>query len=196
MRLFKQKYILITVAALILCAGTYYFAIYNTVRSGVVNSHGLYMGFESSDHLYEFSDLVVTGSTNESFNDRIHITTTFLTGATQDFYTITDLTVDKVIKGDVQPKATIQVGEPISYEQTLIGKYKSTIEGYTELKQNSKYLLFLKKNDQGLYFVIGSEVGKYNIDNTDPSDKASKNESKQKIKRELNQNKHFKNINI
>lgn len=167
----KVNYTVITLTALILCAVTYYFTVFNSVKSTVIDSHALYRIFDSEDKIFNEADAVIVGSTNQDFDERTHISTTFpSTGAIQDFYTITNVQVDKILKGNFQINQSIQVGEPISYVQHLTGKSKVTREGYGELRKASKYLLFLKKNSQGLYFVMTAELGKYNVDNSDPDE--------------------------
>ncbi|MFC5649987.1 hypothetical protein ACFPYJ_12825 [Paenibacillus solisilvae] len=165
----KVNYTVIILAVLLLSAVTYYFTVYNSVNKTIIETHAFYKVFDSEETMFNQADAVIIGSTNQNFDDRKHVTTTFAsTGATQDFYTITNVQVDKILKGDVLINQTLQVGEPISYDQTLTGKSIITREGYKELKAGSKYLLFLKKNRQGLYFVMTAELGKYNVDNSDP----------------------------
>ncbi|MFB7816697.1 hypothetical protein ACFC0X_21280 [Paenibacillus chitinolyticus] len=186
----KQTIILTLLAGLLLISSLYYLFIYNSVKDTIINTSGVYASFESEDELFNSAELIVSGSTNQSFEERKKMITTFsVTNAIQDFYTITDFQVEHVIKGNLTPKTTIQVGEPISYFQGLTGKSKITREDYTELKKSSNYLLFLKKNSEGLYFIMNAEFGKYNTDHTDADDE--KYAPKQTFREQMIQDKTY-----
>ncbi|ETT54215.1 hypothetical protein MKZ07_21555 [Paenibacillus sp. FSL P4-0338] len=191
----KPSHMFLTILLLLFVfAGAYYFFIYNSVKSTVINTAAVYPDYATEEALFNEADLVVVGSTDQSFEDREHISVNYPTGAIQDFYTKTDFLVKQALKGDVQNDSIIKIGEPISYVQTLSGKSKITRDEYTELQQSSEYLLYLKQNSEGLYFIIAAEMGKYNIDNTDLNE--SLNEKQQQIKQEIINNNIFDNIDI
>ncbi len=168
----KWHRIAVGMGAAILCAMIYYTTVYSAVNEKVIVAPALYLSYHSAEELFQEADLIVIGSTEQNFGDREHMTSSLaLKGSLQDFYTVTTVKVDKVIKGPISENTEIRVGEPISYSQGLDGISKITRPNYKELQKGSKYLLFLKKNDKGCFFVMSGSLGKYNIDSTDPRGK-------------------------
>jgi len=114
--------------------------------------------------------------TLKAFLDRKHVVTHFSDGTRQDFYTLTEIKIEKIIK---QPDSlvlnlsqTLEVIEPITViDEGKSGKVKLARDNYLELRRGSRYILFLKK---GLgvdnYFVINRNLGKFNLDGTDVDD--------------------------
>lgn len=177
-------------ACLFLLFACYYFFVYSSVKNTTIRTSGIHMAFESAKDLYKAADLVVSGFTDQSFEQRQKTVTTFLTtNAIQDFYTATEFRTEHVLKGNFAAGTTITVGEPVSYHQSLTGKSKIARESYTELKKSSAYLLFLKKNSEGLYFIMNAEFGKYNTDHTDADD--GKYAPKQKFREQMIQDQTY-----
>ncbi|MBV6716150.1 hypothetical protein [Paenibacillus chitinolyticus] len=180
---------------LFLLFACYYFFVYSSVKNTTIRTSGSYVAFESAEDLYKAADLVVSGFTNQSFEQRKKTVTTFLTtNAIQDFYTTTEFRTEYVFKGNLPHGTTIQVGEPVSYHQSLTGQSKITREDYSELKKSSNYLLFLKKNSEGLYFIMNAEFGKYNTDHTDADDE--KYAPKQKFREQMIQDKTYASLKL
>ncbi|WP_052099023.1 hypothetical protein [Paenibacillus stellifer] len=130
-----------------------------------------YIKQETVSELDKASELIIVGTATQSFDDREHIVTTFYDGSVQDFYTITDVLVDHVIKA---PKDSVilkgdvlSIIEPISYLVSGSDKKKITFEDYTELNQGDKSIIFLKKNTQGQYGVINMNLGKFSLNSSD-----------------------------
>lgn len=102
-----------------------------------------------------------------------------------DFYTLTEIEVERVLKGPEEDASNLKVIEPIALRQTLSGKEKLAIAGYTEMKSGSSYMIFMAKNTYGQYGVINMQSGKFNLDGTDPEDAYNESGSKQRIFSEL-----------
>ncbi|MBJ6362414.1 hypothetical protein ACFOQM_14095 [Paenibacillus sp. GCM10012307] len=183
------------VAIAILCAMIYYTTVYSAVNEKVIVAPALYLSYHSAEELFQEADLIVIGSTEQAFRDREHMNSPLASkGPLQDFYTVTTVNVDRVIKGQISENTEIRVGEPVSYSQGLDGISKITRPNYKELQKGSKYLLFLKKNDKGCYFVMSGNLGKYNIDRTDPDKEM--NETKQRILGEILKDSRFAIIHL
>ncbi|AWB43693.1 hypothetical protein DCC85_05305 [Paenibacillus sp. CAA11] len=180
-------------AALVLAGCYYYFMIYNSVHE--VSLHADYLQFSNADKMYQDADLVVIGRPTQSFENREQHVQHYSTGAVGDFYTFTNIDVEKTLKGSVG--TNINVIEPVAIDQTLQGKDKLTIEGYTEMKQGSQYLISLKKNTFGQYGVINMQSGKFNLDQTDPDDFPSNiNLTKDKKEERDRKDQLFKEIQV
>ncbi|WP_088549417.1 hypothetical protein [Paenibacillus aquistagni] len=168
--LLKNKSIIISlILALIIGGATYYyFAIYNSVRDVFVAS--TYKGFPTAPSLFSGADLVVIGTPIKDFKDRKLHLWKLPNGGIMDIATYTELKVEKVLKGPKEDAVDLTVFEPIGVYQTFEGKRRMAYEGYTEMKKDSKYLIFLGKNAYGQYSVINMQAGKFNLDGTDPDD--------------------------
>lgn len=138
--------------------------------------HGLHVGYRTLDNLDKEAELIVVGSPIRDFKERNHVTTYINnTEVVNTFYTITELKVNKIIKSpedfSLNKSKTIQIIEPIGLMETSEGLVKYYMNSYREMKKDSKYVIFLKKNTQGTYYgVINLNMGKFNIDNTDSDD--------------------------
>lgn len=166
----KKKGAMISlVLALILGACCfYYFAIYNSVRDVYVSSD--YVGYSTGNGLFNNAEFVVIGTPTTDFEDReVHLTE-LPKGFIADIATFTEIHVEKVLKGPEEDAVNLTVIEPIGVYQTFKGKKRIAYEGYTEMKKDIKYLIFLKKNSYGQYSVINMQAGKFNLDGTDPED--------------------------
>ncbi|QJD84979.1 hypothetical protein [Cohnella herbarum] len=181
----KKSMISLILALVIAASSYYYFAVYNSFR--VVSMSADYVGYSSADELYSGAELVVIGRPTEDFEDREMHIVQYSTGAIQDYYTLTDIDIERIVKGPTEIK-DLQVIEPLAIIQDIQGKTKLTTEDYTEMKKNKEYLIFLRKNTFGQYCVINMQSGKFNLDQTDPSDfySDSKTES-ESIKEHKNQ---------
>lgn len=140
----------------------YYFAIFNSVTE--VEASASYLGFDDVNSLTEDAELVALVTPTKDFLDREHVIKTYETGAIEDFYTLTDINVSKVFKGDKAISRNLEIVEPISLLQTLEGKYKINMEGYTEMEKGKEYVVFLRKNYMGNYAIINMAEGKFEIE--------------------------------
>ena len=123
-----------------------------------------FASFDHVDELFKDSDLVVKATaTDKSANilNRHH-------GYT-DGYTLTDIKIDKVIKGDQKLQNTIyQVAEPTYVVDNGIspGTTRFSYEEYTPIQSGATYILFIKESS-GKNWVNALYQGKYNIDEKD-----------------------------
>ncbi|MFM9282164.1 hypothetical protein [Paenibacillus jiagnxiensis] len=127
-----------------------------------------YIAYETVDRLDSGAELIVVGSASQEFDDRKHMATYFEDGTIQDFYTLTDIKVDKVIKApeesNISPGDSLTIIEPISYVEDSTGIKKITTEDYSELEKDEKNIIFLQENAYGQYSVINMELGKFSLE--------------------------------
>lgn len=137
--------------------------------------------FETPEELDAAADLIIIASPSKEFMDREHKTTFFDDGTIQDYYTLTEVQVEKVIKApndfNLPKNNAISIIEPVGIVERSIGKRKLITNHYQELKEKSSYILFLKQNSAGQYALINNNLGKFNLDNTDPLDIGEKKSS-------------------
>lgn len=179
-----QKIFFGSLVLILLAASYYFFAIYKSVEE--ITVHGSHVTYKTADELEKNADLVVLGTPLNNFEDREHYTTKFSDGAIQDFYTLTNIRIEKVIKTNNDPAIkqanTIKFVEPLTLFQTMDGKKKLIRDEYKEVKKGSKYIFYLKKNTFGNYSIINLNNGKFNTDNTDSKDLESDDQNEKNLK--------------
>ena len=128
-----------------------------------VSNH--YIVYANVDQLDQAADLIITGTTKQSFYSRKHVNAYDESGALQYFYTITEIQVNKVIKNppDFDPGDTINIIEPIGLVYRMSYRQKITYNNYTEIPKNKPCIIFLSKDSEGKYSVINMELGKFII---------------------------------
>ncbi|REK71384.1 hypothetical protein [Paenibacillus paeoniae] len=166
----KKKSTIISLALVLILAAVfyYYFAIYNSVRD--ISMAGSYEWHPTSKALFSGADLVVIGKPIKDIEDREVLSKETSTGILMYIATSTEIKVEKVLKGPKEDAVDLKVIEPVGLRQTFKGKERIAIEGYTAMKKDSQYLIFLSKNTFGQYGVINMQAGKFNLDGTDPND--------------------------
>ena len=139
--------------------------LYNSLT--VVNLHGSYKAVNSFEELEKTADVIVIGSPVKGEGVTKH--TTYQTGSLQDVYTLREFKVDEIIKkpSDLNISEIMTVIEPNGTIQKLTGKYKVEIEGYKDLDQGHKYVLYLGKNINGDYSIKYNTNGSYKLDGND-----------------------------
>ncbi|MRX74370.1 hypothetical protein GJU40_19815 [Bacillus lacus] len=151
-----------------------------------ISVDGKYKVYKDVNELVEDTELILLGSPTEDFSKRKHVEViNELDNSTEDAYTLTNFKVDRVIKSPssevFNKNNIIEFVEPVGLMQDSNKiKVKVVLEEYSELKEGSKYIIFLKKNAYGKYSLIFNNLGKYNIDNTDPTDMGLNNHNKEK----------------
>ncbi|WP_172194852.1 hypothetical protein [Saccharibacillus qingshengii] len=131
-----------------------------------VNAEASYIGFEDIDALENDADVIVVGTPILPFEKREHEATYYEDGFIQNFYTLTDFKVEKVIKDPEQAvqNEKIKFIEPISIVTNENGqKVIYSIADYQEVQQGEKYLVFLKNNGLGNYSVINMNNGTFDL---------------------------------
>ncbi|OWR30743.1 hypothetical protein CDO73_09105 [Saccharibacillus sp. O23] len=126
-----------------------------------------YIGFNTIEDLDAHADLILVGTPILPFEEREHKAAYYQDGVVQDFYTITDFKVDKVVKDSKQAvkNGMIQYFEPISVVTQETGaKVIYSIADYQEVQQGEKYLVFLRENDNGHYATINMNNGKFALE--------------------------------
>ncbi|OWA34978.1 hypothetical protein B9G55_14670 [Saccharibacillus sp. O16] len=111
--------------------------------------------------------------------ERAKDTSTDADGVVLDTWEVTEVEVNQVFKGNIEPKSKIKVAEPGYYDEN--GTYIS-YEGYKLMENGDRYLLTLRPSTDDSYIVIGLFQGKFNLDKKSPDQKITSNEiSKQEF---------------
>ena len=164
--------------------------LYNSGQNDIkeIEVHADYINFENLQKLDEFSQLVVVATPIKDFNDRVQKTEYFPDGSMMDFYSLTNVKIEKVIKAPNdfdRSISNLDIVEPVSLVTNGSGLKKLKREGYTELKKGNTYIIYLTKGGKNYYSVNGFN-GRINIGDTDPDDegKGEEKELKKAFKKE------------
>lgn len=153
-----------------------------SANAKTINFDANYITFPDANALDVAADLILIGTPTQNFEEREHRTTYFDDGTVQDFYTLTDIQVEKVIKSndsfELDSTGHLKVLEPIGYLKPETKETKVTRENYEELESGEKYIIFLKKNAEGTYAVINLNLGKFDLNSTTKLQSASSEEEK------------------
>lgn len=137
--------------------------------------------FDTPEKLDAAADLITIASPSKDFMDREHMLTFFDDGTIEDYYTLTEVQVDKVIKApdnfNLPKNNSFSIIEPVGIVERSTGKRKLVTNNYVELKEKSSYIMFLQQNSMGQYGIINNNLGKFNLDNKDPLDIGEKKSS-------------------
>lgn len=196
-KLLQNKKLLITISMLLLLlfGGAYK---YNTIST--VEIDGNYPVYNSLEELEINADLIIVGHPIKEFSKREHITTYYDSGDIQDMYTLTEIKIKENIKKPsdsvLRNEDTITIIEPVGLIQEFDGKKKIVMHGYSELKKDSDYIIFLTKNTHGNYAIIGNNLGKYNIDGTDLTDTLSEHDNEDIKLGEHQEDEHIKKLKL
>lgn len=192
MKLFRKSFVLGFFALAAIVTGSFVFS--ESVRPTASESlkkyevHSNYVEFNDVNSLEEFADLIIIGSPAKPFEEDNPVVTYNKEGRYEDFYTISDVKVKKVLKGEYS-KDTVPVLQSAAITTSLSGKEKIFMisDDFSVMEKNKKYLLFLKKTDNNNYSIISVNQGKFNIDDQDKNEKelSSHNEQYGKLKKEV-----------
>lgn len=138
-----------------------------------IDTIGNYIKNTTEKALNERADLIVVGSTRQDFLERNHVTVYTspepgITGSLEDFYTITSIDVNEVLKSDpdrsIEEGSQIDVVEPIVFMEENGREFILTTEDYVEIQKNVDYIIYLAKNTYGEYGVINMNSGKFSLE--------------------------------
>ena len=137
-----------------------------------VSQHAVIAGYPNVASMEENADIIIIGTPTKEFLDRESVTTQFPDGANQDFYSLTDLNIEKIIKNestmDLLKDKTMQVVEPVAIIDNANGeKTKLTLDNYVEMQAGTSYLLFLRETLPGFYSIISLENGRFIMEEAD-----------------------------
>ncbi|MBN3526554.1 hypothetical protein [Paenibacillus apiarius] len=161
--------LLVAAAALLLMTGWSDMSGSHSQPFKTISIHANFVSFENADQLDSFADLIVIGTAVQRFEDRSPVSTHFDDGTLQDFYTLTDISIDRVLKGPgqiMQEDAPLTIIEPLAYLDIENEKTKLTRENYIELHEGDRSVIFLKKNTFGQYAIINQNLGKFSLNET------------------------------
>lgn len=125
-------------------------------------------GYASFTEMEAAAAIILIGTPTQEFLDRKPVTSRYPGGDMQDFYTLTDLQIERIIKNEsslnLEQDLTMQVIEPVAL--TLDGngdKTKLTLNGYVEMQTDTSYLLFLIESAPGMYSGMNFENSRFAV---------------------------------
>lgn len=148
--------------------------------------HGSMLSYEGLTDLEKMADLVVIAEPTTDFINRDHVIKRGENESIEDFYTNTEIKIHEILlendNSNYKSGDFLSIIEPSSVLETDGEEYEFIMDHYTSTNKNSDYVFFLKKNTFGEYSLIGNQIGKFNIDGSDPKDMAIESKSLDKMK--------------
>jgi hypothetical protein len=149
-----------------LLVGGYFVADKNIVQAQSAEAY--YISYENVADRVQNADMIIEATlagTPQNFvvNDKDG----FISG-----YTLSNIQINKVFKGNAKFSAgqSINIREPYFVVENglMPGKTELTMEDYTKMQQDSRYILFLQWNEaNNVYDISSLHEGKFNIDGKD-----------------------------
>ncbi|AYB37683.1 hypothetical protein [Brevibacillus laterosporus] len=173
------------VCSVALVAGGFYFL----TPSKMVKVEAKVVGYKNVEALEREADYIVVGHLEKDFSEYEPTFNYSSVGRVGEFYTKTDVIIDKILKGETDTKIipvlqdAAYIDSPTKHQDDLL-----TIEGYTPMEKGREYLLFLSKtNDGESYNLLGVYQGKFDINESESKAQglALENSHYQKLKDEV-----------
>ncbi|MED1665963.1 hypothetical protein [Brevibacillus laterosporus] len=173
------------VCSVALVAGGVYFL----TPSKMVRVEAKVVGYKNVEALEREADYIVVGHLEKDFSEYEPTFNYSSVGRVGEFYTKTDVIIDKILKGETDTKIipvlqdAAYIDSPTKHQDDLL-----TIEGYTPMEKGREYLLFLSKtNDGESYNLLGVYQGKFDINESESKAQglALENSHYQKLKDEV-----------
>ncbi|SDL98714.1 matrixin family metalloprotease [Paenibacillus jilunlii] len=137
----------------------------DTSNQNEINVETQYESYATLSELSNYSDVIVIASPTDDFENRKHIATFYDTGDLQDYYTLNNLSIKKVLAGDSSNIGeNLEVIESNSIVEFGARKIKMINDGYKETQKGQEYILFLKKDPQGQYQIVNRNEGTFTLD--------------------------------
>lgn len=163
---YKKVYVIGLAFAMLLVSCLYVYDTNKPITQLTIQGKHVY--YNNVDDLEAKADLIIVGASLKEFSEYIPTIIYNEFGRYENFYTITDVKVSKVLKGQYQNNTI-----PVLQNAAIDKKEKIMLvdDGYSVMEKNKGYLLFLKKSPLEGYYILGINQGKHNIDNTDNNEK-------------------------
>jgi hypothetical protein len=163
---YKKVYVIGLAFAMLLVSCLYVYDTNKPITQLTIQGKHVY--YNNVDDLEAKADLIIVGASLKEFSEYIPTIIYNEFGRYENFYTITDVKVSKVLKGQYQNNTI-----PVLQNAAIDKKEKVMLvdDGYSVMEKNKGYLLFLKKSPLDGYYILGINQGKHNIDNTDNNEK-------------------------
>jgi hypothetical protein len=163
---YKKVYVIGLAFAMLLVSCLYVYDTNKPITQLTIQGKHVY--YNNVDDLEAKADLIIVGASVKEFSEYTPTITYNESGRYENFYTITDVKVSKVLKGQYQNNTI-----PVLQNAAIDKKEKIMLvdDGYSVMEKNKGYLLFLKKSPLEGYYILGINQGKHNIDNTDNNEK-------------------------
>lgn len=137
-----------------------------------IQVHANYERYDQVDLADKSADLIVLAHPTKALEKRKATIHELNNGIISDFYTYTDLKVEKVLKQDpkmaLKENADLQVLEPIALGQADGNAALYQYEGYSAMEADQSYIVFLKKNSYGNYSVMNMSLGRIDLHANQP----------------------------
>lgn len=185
MMILKRKVLLISALLFLLLSAFVYLWADTMVET--VRAHANHAVYEHLDSLNEAVDLIVLA---KSTGDRENVVKG--EGMSIHGYTMTEIEVQEILKNDsntpIKSGDRIKISEPYYIVEKGItpGKYKKTFNDYTEIQDDSWYILYLKWWEGSHSFAVHAlSQGKYNVDGHDTLEAKTIDSHVQRLKDEV-----------
>lgn len=148
----------------------------NSPAYRTVSSHGVIAGYSNLNDMEKNAHIIVVGYPTQDFLNREFVTTKYSDGEIQDYYTLTDINIEKVIKNnsslDLEKDKSMRVIEPVVIIDDANGdKTKLTLNDYVEMQTNTSYLLFIQETLPGVFGIMNFENGRFITDKASANSK-------------------------
>lgn len=136
----KKTFVVLAIVCVLVAIALTYYKLQKPQTSKIIPiiTHLDYKEYNSAEELSE-ADLIITGTPTEDFLSRKHVNTYFPDGKLQDFYSIAEINVEKVIKGTTDlsiQNINFPIIEPNGLIKDVDGKMKKLIkENYIEMEK-------------------------------------------------------------
>lgn len=127
-----------------------------------------FAGYANFTEMEAAATIILIGTPTQDFTDRKPVTSRYPGGDVQDFYTLTDIQIERIIKNEstlnLEQDLTMQVIEPVVLTVDGNGdKIKLTLNGYVEMQTDTSYLLFLIESSPGIYSGMNFENSRFAV---------------------------------
>lgn len=142
------------------------FAYYATAKKEIMMIEAKTIGFDSFEELDAASPIIVIGKKIEEVDTEMYRSK--LNGKVFAGHTKSEFLIQKILKNEYNPKIveskTIQILESSVFNPEDNKIY--SINGYENMKNGDKYLLFLDNEENGLFVTRGITFGKVPLSKT------------------------------
>lgn len=164
----KRAWILILGLFAIWC---FYYVIAHGGKSSAYRTISIQATIAGYTHFAEMeaaAEIILIGTPTKEFLDREPATSHYPDGELEDFYTLTDLQIERIIKNEstlnLKQNLTMQVIEPVGLIVNGNGeRTKLILNDYYEMQTDTSYLLFIVESAPGIYSGMNFENSRFAV---------------------------------
>jgi hypothetical protein len=173
-----KKKLISVITILLLVSGSYgalYAYNFNSGADDVITATAKHEDFGNLNELESSSDIIIVGKKikGENVIEKFDITEGD-PDSVKRFHTLADFKINEVLKNEnnnpsINKNTIVTVVENSAYEIDALGNKKVYhIDGYGLMKENKKYVLYLRKSEstEGEYIIRGVIYGKVPLENS------------------------------